>query len=147
MGVPARAARRRPPRGARRGERGPGAPEARRRPEARRDVLKRRLERQKKRVKRESAKVKDKAQAKGNPGGGPTPAPAAPPAAPKPSAAPQQVLYNKARRVCQNLTLTGLAQRYNVAATPEAVATAYAASYPETFRQSVHDGCIAAFRG
>jgi hypothetical protein len=109
------------------------------------DELKRRLKREKQRIKREGAKIKEKAQKKGDKGGSSTPTTTTPPPPPKPSASPQQVLYNKAKRVCEELTLNGLAQKYNVEATPEAVSTAYAASYPETFRQAVHDGCLSAF--
>jgi hypothetical protein len=109
------------------------------------DALKRRLKREKQRIKREGAKIKEKAQKKGDKGGSSTPTTTTPPPPPKPSASPQQVLYNKAKRVCDELTLNGLAQKYNVDATPEAVSTAYAASYPETFRQAVHDGCLSAF--
>jgi hypothetical protein len=89
-------------------------------------------------------KAKRKAQRPANQGAAP-PAKTAPPPSPQQSASPQVVLFNKAKRICDTLTLNGLAQRYNVKATPEAVSSAYAASYPETFRKAVHDGCLAAF--
>jgi hypothetical protein len=75
-------------------------------------------------------------------GGGTDPAP--PPPA-KHSAGPQEVLYRKSKRVCETMGLKSLASRYGVAPTPEAVASAFANSYPETFRRAVHDGCKSAF--
>jgi hypothetical protein len=78
-------------------------------------------------------------------GGGTPSGPAPPPA--KPSAGPQEVLYRKAKRVCQTMGVEALASRYGVAPNPEAVATAFAKSYPETFRRAVHDGCRSAFSG
>ena len=76
-------------------------------------------------------------------GGGTDAAPAPPPA--QPSAGPQEVLYRKSKRVCETMGLEALANRYGVAPTPEAVASAFANSYPETFRRAVHDGCKSAF--
>ena len=106
--------------------------------------VKKRLKRQKRQLQKEIQKVKGKTQKQGSKGGSSTPTTTTPPP-PRPSVGPQQVLFKKAKRVCEDLTLNGLARKYNVEATPEAVATAYAASYPETFRQSVHDGCLAAY--
>ena len=67
------------------------------------------------------------------------------PPAPQHSAGPEQVLKRKSKRVCDEIGLEALARRYDVKATPEAVATAYAASYPATLRKAVHDGCKSAF--
>ena len=77
--------------------------------------------------------------------GGSAPSKPAPP--PKRSGKPQDVLARKAKRVCETIGIQGLAQRYKVAATAEAVATAYSASYPPTLRTAVHDGCKSAFPG
>jgi hypothetical protein len=71
--------------------------------------------------------------------------PAAPKPAPQPGARPQEVLARKAKRVCESIGIQALARRYKVARTAEAVATAYAASYPPTFRAAVRDGCRSAF--
>ena len=73
--------------------------------------------------------------------------PAAPKPAAQPGATPQEVLARKARRVCGSIGIKALARRYKVAPTAETVATAYAASYPPTFRAAVHDGCRSAFPG
>jgi hypothetical protein len=108
--------------------------------------VKRRIKRKQRQLEKKIQKIEEKAKSKGNEGA-PTPTNTTPPPSPQPSATPQVVLYNKAKRVCDTLTLNVLAQRYNVEATPQAVSTAYAASYPKTFRQAVHDGCLAAFTG
>jgi hypothetical protein len=71
---------------------------------------------------------------------------ATPPAASR-NDKPQEVLARKAKRVCETLGLDALAQKYQVDASSEAVATAYANSYPPTFRTAVHDGCKSAFAG
>jgi hypothetical protein len=68
-----------------------------------------------------------------------------PAAAPSPTIRPQEVLARKAKRICESLGIDALAAKYNVEATPEAVATAYAASYPPIFRAAVHDSCRSAF--
>jgi hypothetical protein len=70
----------------------------------------------------------------------------APPAL-QPGATPQEVLARKVKRVCESVGIQALSRRYRVAPTAAAVATAYAASYPPTFRAAVHDGCQSAFRG
>jgi hypothetical protein len=57
------------------------------------------------------------------------------------------VLARKAKRVCATVGIQALAKRYKVAPTAEAVATAYAASYPPTLRAAVHGGCKSAFPG
>jgi hypothetical protein len=67
------------------------------------------------------------------------------PAAPSPTTGPQEVLARNAKRICESLGIDALAAKYNVDATPEAAATAYAASYPPTFRAAVHGGCRSAF--
>jgi hypothetical protein len=68
-----------------------------------------------------------------------------PPSGPQPIATPQQVLGSNAKRVCKSLGVPSLAKRFNAAATPEAVATAYAQTYPVALRAAVHDGCLSAF--
>lgn len=53
-------------------------------------------------------------------------------------------VYDQSRRVCDALTLDGLAHEYNVTPkTPEAVARRYAQAYPSTIRKSVYKGCKA----
>jgi hypothetical protein len=47
--------------------------------------------------------------------------------------------------VCDELGLKAVAAQYGVPAKPEAAATAFAKSYPKTFRKAVHDGCKSAF--
>jgi hypothetical protein len=89
--------------------------------------------------KRKESLEKDKS------GGGTNTGPAPPPA--QPSTGPQEVLFRKAKRVCESMGLDALARKYGVAPKPEAVATAFAKSYPETFRRAVHDGCRSAFAG
>ncbi len=88
-------------------------------------------------------KLKESLEKDKQSGGGTDSAPAPSPA--QPSAGPQVVLYRKSKRVCQTMGLEALANRYGVAPTPEAVASAFANSYPETFRRAVHDGCKSAF--
>jgi hypothetical protein len=108
--------------------------------------VRKRVKRTRRRLEKRIEKIKQKAKKKSDRGGS-TPTTTTPPPAPQPSASPQLVLYDKAKRVCDTLSLNGLAQKYDVEATPEAVSTAYAASYPVTFRKAVHDGCLAAFSG
>jgi hypothetical protein len=98
------------------------------------------VEELKKQVDKLKEKLKNGNQgSQGDPGSGPAPPPA------KPSAGPQEVLYRKSKRVCETMGVAGLAERYGVARNPEAVATAYARSYPDTLRKAVHDGCKSAF--
>lgn len=53
-------------------------------------------------------------------------------------------LYDQAKRVCQALTLEGLAHEYNVTSkTPAAVAHRYAQAYPTKIRDAVYKGCKA----
>jgi hypothetical protein len=53
-------------------------------------------------------------------------------------------LYDQSRRVCEALTLDGLAHEYDVTPkTPEAVARRYAQAYPNTVRNWVYKGCKA----
>ncbi len=61
-----------------------------------------------------------------------------------PGTSPKYVFVATARRVCATLGLDTLAKRYHVAANAESVATAYAASYPPSYRTAVHDGCKSA---
>jgi hypothetical protein len=107
--------------------------------------VKQQIKRKKSALEKKIQKLKDQTKGLGNNDGSSPPTNTTPPPAPKPSATPQVVLYNKSKRVCDEISLNGLAQKYSVEATPEAVSTAYAASYPETFRKAVHDGCLAAF--
>jgi hypothetical protein len=65
----------------------------------------------------------------------------------KPGAEPQDVFVANAKRVCATLRIDGLAKRYHVAADADSVATAYAASYPPSYRTAVHDGCKSALAG
>jgi hypothetical protein len=53
-------------------------------------------------------------------------------------------LYDQSKRVCEALTLDGLAHEYDVTPkTPEAVARRYAQAYPNTVRNWVYKGCKA----
>jgi hypothetical protein len=54
-----------------------------------------------------------------------------------------KALRKQAKEVCKYLTLDGLAHEYNVPSTPDAVATAYAKSYPKKSRDAVYRGCKA----
>lgn len=108
-------------------------------------------------LQREAAKLKKKLeklkkQQKGtNEKGGKSPTkttPSKPLPAPKPGGTPEQVLQAKAKRVCHDLGINGVAHRIDTApSSPEAVATAYAQTYPPPLQSAVHDGCLAGFTG
>jgi hypothetical protein len=68
-----------------------------------------------------------------------------PPPPPRSNGRAGEVLARKARRVCQTLGIDALARKYNVEPTAEAVASAYAASYPPIFQAAVRAGCRSAF--
>jgi hypothetical protein len=62
---------------------------------------------------------------------------------PTPLGSPAQILGAKAKRVCANFGVSQMAIKLNTEATPEAVATAYAKTYPADTQSAVHDGCLA----
>jgi hypothetical protein len=108
-----------------------------------REARKRRIEREAKPDKGGSKKGGSNGQKKG----GKDDQPATTGPASKPSSTPEVVLYNKAKRVCKALGVAALARRFKVKSTPDAVAAAYAATYPASLQTAVRDGCKAAFSG
>ena len=85
-------------------------------------------------------KRKPSGQPKQTTAGGTPTGPSVPPTA---GGSAQEVMRRKAKRVCRTLGVSSLAATYHVKASAEAVATAYANSYPAPLRNAVHDGCLA----
>ena len=95
-------------------------------------------------MKKRQRPVQQKKDEQGTGGGEPTSTTPAPPNA---SGKVAEVLARKAKRICETLGIDVLAKRYDVEPTAEAVASAYAATYPPIFQTAVHDGCRSAFPG
>jgi hypothetical protein len=123
------------------GSKAPAQPKPRAKPKPRTNAGLEVLKREAEKLKKKAGKIKKQSK------GGDSSPKKKTPAKPAPGGTPSQVLRAKAKRVCGNMGVAALAQKYSVAADPEAVATAYAQTYPAPLQTAVHNGCISGLAG